>query len=437
MFKLAIVGRPNVGKSALFNRICNKRMAIVDQEEGITRDRLYSEAEIFGVPFKVIDTGGLDSASSDPFKEAISVQTEIAIAEADALIMVVDAQVGLTQPDQALAQMLHQKGKPIVLAINKIDEPSHDMLTHGFYPLGISKMIGISALHNYQIAELLQAAIDFIPQTATSADSQENPIKVSIIGRPNVGKSTLVNALLEKERCVVSELAGTTRDSVENVFSVNQQDYLLIDTAGIRRKKSERAPVEKFAAIRTEKTIERSDICILLLDATQGITEQEKRIAKQIEKAGKGCVIVMNKWDLVSGCPVEPCLRAIREQNPFLKHCPVLFISAKTGRNLKKIFSEIDRVYAASKTKISTPQLNTFIQKSMQLNHPPMLGGKRLRIYYMTQLASQPPHFILFVNKTTLMSESYKKYLINQFRDHYHFPGTPLKFSLRSKEPKK
>lgn len=432
MFKMAIVGRPNVGKSALFNRICKKRIAIVDAAEGVTRDRLYAEAEGFGFPFEVIDTGGVDPYGTDKFQEEIRRQAHIAIQEADTLVMVVDSEVGITQLDEMLARFLLKTEKPLVLAINKIDEPSQKLRIHAFHGLGIPKMVGVSATQGYQIAELLELAWEgFNPK---ETDEGCTGARVTIIGRPNVGKSTLVNSLLQEQRCIVSDLPGTTRDSVDIPFTFQGRPYTLVDTAGVRRKKSEKDVIEKFAAIRTERAIELSDVCVLMLDAQEGLTVQEKRIAKKIEEAGKGCVLILNKWDLVKGFRMEHLMRALQNHSPFLAHCPILFISAKEGRNLEKIFHEVDTVYTALQTRIATHQLNKFIERAMQLNHPPMMMGKRLRIYYLTQVSVQPPRFVLFVNKPQLMHDSYKKYLINGFRKTFPFAGTPLEFYLRGKE---
>lgn len=432
MYKLAIVGRPNVGKSALFNRICNKRIAIVDEAEGITRDRLYAKADSFGFQFEVIDTGGMDRLSEDQFRDEIIRQAEIAISEADTLVLVVDGSVGMTVQDQEIARLLLKMGKPLTLAVNKIDDYSHLDRVHEFHGLGISKMVGVSAVQGFRITELLDEAWEGFsfpekPQTQTE------PVRISIVGRANVGKSTLVNALLKEDRCVVSPIPGTTRDSVDIPFTFRDKPYILIDTAGIRRKKAELEVVEKFAAMRTERAIERSNICVLVLDVQEGMTAQDKKIVNQIEAAGKGCVVLLNKWDLVKGFRMEHCLQSIHKECPFLVHCPMLFISAETGRNLDKIFPTVESVCLSMQTRISTHQLNKFLEKAMQLNHPTMLGGKRLRIYYMTQVSVQPPMFILFVNYPDLMSENYKRYLINQFRDKYSFVGAPLQFHLRGK----
>lgn len=434
--KLAIVGRPNVGKSALFNRICKKRIAIVDEAEGITRDRIYGTAELFGFPFTVIDTGGIDIQSKAPFNSEIKRQAEIAIEEADSLILVVDCQVGLTELDHQIARILLRAGKPVCLAVNKVDDRLHEDLLHQFHPLGIKEMVTVSAAQNYQIAELLETAWKGHPKEIFEVE-EEHKTKIAIIGRPNVGKSTLVNALLEDNRCIVSPIAGTTRDSIDVDLEWEGKQYTLIDTAGIRRKHSEHEVVDKFASMRTQLAIERSDVCILVLDSTQGLTTQEKHIAGLIEEAGKGCVMLFNKWDLVHGFRMEHCLKGIQESAPFLSHCPTLFGSALTKRNLEKIIALVDEVYDASKMKISTPQLNRFIEQALQRNHPPMLQGKRLRIYYMVQIGSQPPEFLLFVNHATLMMDTYKKYLLNQFRDTFGFSGNPIILRLKNKPQRK
>lgn len=432
---LAIVGRPNVGKSALFNRICQKRIAIVDEMEGVTRDRLYATTEFFGFAFRVIDTGGIDSSSTDTFQKKIRLQAEIAIQEADVIILVVDATIGVTTSDQQLAKLLLKTGKPLCLAVNKIDDPSQESLLHAFYSLGISKMVPISALQGFQIAELVETAWRGIKVTKRKPASGAQGIKISVVGRPNVGKSTLINALLNEERCVSSPVAGTTRDSIDIPLMLNGKNYILIDTAGIRRKKSEKEAVDKFASLRTERAIERSDLCLLVVDVQEGVTAQEKRIINQIEEAGKGCIVVLNKWDLVEGFRMEHCLKALHDESPFLAHCPTVIISATSGRNLEKLFPLIERVAEAHSMRISTHQLNKFLERAMQLNHPTMLKGKRLRIYYMTQVETQPPLFVLFVNVPALMTDGYKRYLMNQFRLQFPFPGIPLTFELRGKEP--
>lgn len=431
--KLAIVGRPNVGKSALFNRICKKKIAIVDEAEGITRDRIYSDAELFGLPFEVIDTGGIDARSKAMFNEKIKQQAEIAIEEADTLIMVVDSRVGITELDKEVAQVLHRTKKPLCLAVNKIDNTSEEHLIYQFQSLGIKKMVPVSAAQNWHIAELLEVAFEDFDRN-NLAEKSEKAINITIVGRANVGKSTLVNYLLGEERVIVSPIPGTTRDSIDVSFTHGEETYTLVDTAGIRRKGAEHEVVDKFAAIRTERAIERSDICLLMVDAQSGITREEKKIANMIEEQGKGCILLFNKWDLVKGFRMEHCLQGIEEEVPFLKHCPKIFMSALTGRNVDKIFDIVKEVHLESLKRITTGQLNKFVADAMQRNHPPMLQGKRLRVYYMAQVGVQPPKFILFVNFPNLMTEAYKKYLYNQFRDIYHFTGVPLEIHLKGKK---
>jgi len=430
--KLAIVGRPNVGKSAIFNRICKQKIAIVDEAEGITRDRLYANADLFGMPFQVIDTGGIDQHSRIPFNEEIKRQAEIAIEEADTIVQVVDGIIGITELDKEVARTLLKTKKPVCLAVNKIDNLSQVQLMHQFHSLGISSIIPVSAAQGWQMAELLEAAFEKVPRQIET-DPEVESIKIAIVGRPNVGKSSLVNFLLDEERCIVSPIPGTTRDSIDNSFIYEDQHYTLIDTAGIRRKGAEHEVVDKFAAIRTERAIERADLCLLLLDVQEGMTAQDKKIANRIEEAGKGCIILLNKWDLIKGYRMEHCLQGIEEEVPFLKHCPKLFISAKMGRNIDKIFPLVEEVYENGKKRITTHQLNKFISAALQKNHPPMIMGRRLRIYYMAQVDIQPPKFILFVNHPHLMLESYKKYIYNQFRQVYGFTGVPLTLHLKGK----
>ncbi len=433
LLKVAIVGRPNVGKSALFNRICKKNIAIVDEAEGITRDRIYADADFFSLPFQLIDTGGIDARSKAQFNEHIKRQAEIAIEEADSLIMVVDVHTGPTQLDKEIADILHRTKKPVCLAVNKIDNISQAHMMYDFQNLGISKMIPVSAAQGWHIAELLEAAFERLDRKQV-AETESNEIQLAIVGRPNVGKSSLVNYLLDTERCIVSPIPGTTRDSIDIPFEHNGVAYNLIDTAGIRRKHAEHEVVDKFAAIRTQRAIERADICLLMLDAQQGITREEKKIANMIEESGKGCILLFNKWDLVKGFRMEHCMQGIEEEVPFLKHCPKLFMSALTGRNVDQIFALAQQVQEDSQKRITTHQLNKFIGLCLQKNHPPMLQGKRLRIYYMAQVGIKPPTFVVFVNYPNLMVESYKKYIYNQFREAYGFAGLPIQIYLRGKK---
>lgn len=435
--KIALVGRPNVGKSALFNRIAGRRISIVDDQEGVTRDRLYAEADSFGKPFLLIDTGGIDTEGNIPFAELIEAQAEAAVQEAGAVILVVDGQVGLTAFDEAVAKRLRRSGRPLFLAINKMDSGD---ASHAFHALGIEQQFSVSAMQGHQIAELIEAAF----AAASSEDSPQEispqdpnaPLRVAIVGRANVGKSTLLNRLLSEERSIVSPIPGTTRDALDTPFSHAGQDYLFIDTAGVRRKKAEKDVVDKFAAIRTDEAIERADVCLLVLDSFEGFTIQERRIASEIEARGKSCILLFNKWDLVTHLRMEHALRSIREEVPFLAHCPVLFLSAKQGRGVEKIFPLLQEVYRSRFERVTTGALNHFIERCLQKYHPPLITGKRLRIYYLAQVEVGPPRFVLFVNRPDLLTESYRKYLINQLRKSFPFAGTPLFFELRGKSKK-
>ena len=430
--KLAIVGRPNVGKSALFNCICKKRISIVDEAEGVTRDRLYAKAELFGKPFEVIDTGGINPHSAVPFQEEIRRQATIAIEEADAIALVVDFTAGVTPLDEMVARLLLKTGKSVVLAVNKVDDLSRLEAIYPFYALGIGQIVAVSAVHNFHIAELLEAALSKV-ELPDEECAEDSSIKVAIVGRTNVGKSTIVNYLLSEERCVVSPIAGTTRDSIDVPLTVEGRAFTLIDTAGIRRKKSEGEVVDKFAAVRTERAIDRADVCVLVLDAEQGMTVQEKRIAHRIEAQGKGCVVLFNKWDLIKGYRMEHCQKSFETDVSFLTHCPLLFASGKTGRNLNELFPLVQEVHTQQTRRITTGQLNRFLEKAMQKCHPPMIDGKRLKIFYMAQINISPPRFVLFVNKPELMSDTYKKYLLNQFREGYQFTGAPIEFMLKGR----
>lgn len=434
--RIALVGRPNVGKSALFNAICKKRIAIVDEAEGVTRDRLYAKTDLFGTPFELIDTGGIDAKSKAIYQKEILEQAEIAIEEADSIILVVDATVGLTELDREVAKRLHRSNKPLCLAVNKVDHAERQIKTFDFLPLGIQKMIAVSAQHGFQIAELIECALSAVSKEALEVDEKKVPC-IAIVGRTNAGKSTLLNALGKNNRSIVSPIAATTRDSIDSLVMHDHKEYLLIDTAGIRKKKKEADVVEKFAHIRTEQAIERSDICLLVIDAMQGMTSEEKKIATLIEKAEKSCILLINKWDLAKGYRMEHTLKGLEAEISFMQHCPKIIISAKTGRNIDTIFSAIDEQLIAHSSRISTGQLNKFLIKALQSYHPPVLGGKRLRIYYMTQTSQSPPHFVLFVNNPNLLDPGYKRYLINCLRQAFGFQGVPLRFTLRKKESQK
>ncbi|MCH9614308.1 MAG: GTPase Der [Chlamydiia bacterium] len=419
--KIAIVGRPNVGKSALFNRICKKRISIVDEAEGITRDRIIAKADIFGTPFEIIDTAGIGHEWED-----VKEQIEIAIEEADRLVMVVDSRIGLTEEDMDVAKIVRRSGKEVFLAVNKVDNRHSTDAIHEFHRLGFKKIYAVSALQGFNIAELF---IDVLDGLESQIDPRDEKVRVTFIGRANVGKSTLVNQLAKEKRCVVRDVPGTTRDKVD----IHIGSYTFTDTAGIRRKSAEKEVVDKFAVVRTLEALKDSDVAVLLLDAREGMTRQEKRIMETIEAAGKGLIIFFNKWDLIKEFRMEHCLKQIRDEVPFLNFCPVIFGSAKTGRNMEQLVHHVDLVKEAMGQRVPTGALNSAIEKIMQKYHPPMIRGKRLRLYYTTQVKAHPPIFVSFANYPDLMTGSYKRYLTNELRKVFPFTGVPLVHQIRQK----
>lgn len=429
--KIALVGRPNVGKSALFNRLCGKRRAIVDEQEGITRDRIYGQLKYLQWNATVIDTGGIDPQSKGDFRQEILMQTELAIEEADVLIMVVDVQTGLTELDRRVAGQLLRRGKAVFLAVNKIDHVELEAQGAPFYALGIKATHFVSANHGYQVAELLDDVLSKLPKVSPLPDAKRIP--VAFLGKPNVGKSTLVNALLGDDRCIVSATAGTTRDALDCEFSFQERDYTLIDTAGIRRKHKEKELVEKFAAMRAASALERSQIALLMLDAEQGFSTQEKRLARQIDAKGKGCVLFFNKWDRVKGISMQSSARAARQQVPYLAHCPMIFGSALSGRNVETALTAIATTFDKLHQRIGTGTLNRFFEETVARQSPPAIEGRRLRIYYAAQVQTLPPTFILFVNQPKLLLAPYKRYLVQQIRSAFGFEGVPLLLYTRGK----
>jgi len=429
--KIALVGRPNVGKSALFNRICKKRLAIVDEEEGITRDRLYANSHFFGKDFSIIDSGGIAPGVKRDFDQEIKEQTQKAINEADVLIMVVDGQCGLQSLDKKVAKLLLQTKKKIILAVNKIDDAELEHLISPFYSLGIDNVIGISAEHGYQIEALLETALKEFREEAVVFPKIF--AKIAVVGKPNVGKSTLLNFLLKEKRVAVSNIAGTTLDAVDVNMQVNDKEYLFIDTAGIKRKAKEHFTKDKFAHMRTIEAIKRADLCLLLIDSQRGITVEDKKIIQDIEDCKKAAILLFNKWDLIKGYRMEHCFKAAKKDAKFF---PLYFVSAKSGRNLENIFKIIDEVLEEYKKDISTSSLNKFLEETMSRYHPPMIQGKRLRIYYATQVKTSPPIFKLFTNYPTLMQDSYRQYLLNEFRKKFGFHGVPIIFDVCKKTKK-
>lgn len=429
--KLALVGRPNVGKSALFNRICKKKISIVEDISGVTRDRIYATAEHLGHRFEVIDTGGITFDEEIDFHDEVKVQAHIAIEEADVIVMVVDVQSTPSHVDEEIAKILLKTKKPVILAVNKVDGREIEPQIYSYQKLGITEIIGISALHGYQVMELMERAF---AQVKNPSEIEEDPKpKIAVIGKPNAGKSTFLNYLMREKRLIESPVAGTTRDAVDVSISVNNTSYLFIDTAGIKRKNKQEDVIEKFATLRTEKAIERSDICLFILDVRKALSHEEKKWLKLIQKLGKGLILLFNKWDLISDTRMEHYTQAIDRENPGLKPYPKLYVSAKTGRNVEKIFDWIHQILEKSSQKITTGQLNKWVQLAMQYRPPAMILGKRLRIYYATQLKAPPLRFIFFINRPDLMQNTYRKYLMRQFRKHFNVEGVPVYFELRSK----
>ncbi len=433
--KIAIVGRPNVGKSALFNRLLKKRVAIVDEMEGVTRDRLYATGEFQNKLFILVDTAGIQLNDYNPMNQEVLEQSRLAIAEASFCIFVVDGRIGPTQMDEEIAKLLLKSNKPVCLAVNKVDDEHLEHLMHQFYALGIRDMIAVSASHGRNLYELLEIVFKKISIEEAFEEKRSNPV-LSIVGRTNVGKSTLINNLAQEKRCVVSPEQATTRDAIEIELSYQGKEYTLIDTAGIRRKQKELNVVEKYASIRTFEAIERSDICIFVIDALEGMTSQEKKLLSTIYEQGKSCLILVNKWDLTHDVRMEHAKQALIRECPFVEIFPIMFISALTGRNVLKIYEHLDQIYANRTRRLETGQLNRFVEKALHQAPPPMVKGKRLRIYYMTQVKSSPPSFVCFVNKQNLLTPTYKRYLMNQMRDTFEFSGSPLQFFMKSKQVK-
>lgn len=433
---VAIVGRPNVGKSTLFNVIANKRISIVDDTPGVTRDRLYTTAEWSGVEFMMIDTGGIELQSQDKFIKAIREQAAIAIDEADVVLFITDARSGMTAEDEDVAKILRSAKKPIVLAVNKADSPKQDMEVFEFYGLGLGDPIGISAANMLNLGDLLDEVVNHIKNIPSFGDEEDDDqIKVAIIGRPNVGKSSIVNALVGQERSIVSDIAGTTRDAIDVAFCKDDANYLLIDTAGMRRKSKVDEPVEKYSVIRSLRAVDRADVVLFVLDAIEGITEQDKRIAGYAHEAGKGTIVIVNKWDLYEkdNASTLRFTELIREEFIFLQYAPVIFTSALTKQRIHRLPELISFVAEQCSMRVSTSILNQVITDATSINPPPSDKGRRLKIMYTTQVKIKPPTFVFFVNEPEIMHFSYQRYLENKLRESFGFEGTPIHMIVRGR----
>lgn len=425
---VAIVGRPNVGKSTLFNRIAGERISIVEDTPGVTRDRIYADAEWLDHHFTLIDTGGLEPDSDDMMLKHMYSQAEIAISSADVILFVVDVRTGMTDMDMQVANILRKADKPVVLAVNKVDDlAKYGMQVYEFYSLGLGDPFGVSGGQMIGLGDLLDEVVKHFP--ADKDDSAEDDsIKVAIIGKPNVGKSSLVNRILGENRVIVSDVAGTTRDAIDSEYELNGQKYVFIDTAGMRRKAKIKESIEKYSIIRAVAAVERADVCILMINAVEGITEQDTKVAGIAHEAGKAVIIAVNKWDLIEkdNHTMNKFLKDIDTEFKYLSYAPRIFISAATGQRVTKLFELITMVSENNSRRIATGMLNDVLIEAMAMNQPPAEKGKQLRIYYMTQVSVKPPTFVLFVNDTELLHFSYKRYLENQLRDAFGFVGTPI-----------
>ncbi len=433
---VAVIGRPNVGKSTFFNRIVGKRISIVEDTPGVTRDRIYAEAEWNGIHFSLIDTGGIEPDSKDVILSQMREQAQIAMDMADVILFIVDGKEGITSADEEVANMLRRKGREIVLLVNKIDNPRKIPDTfYDFYSLGVGEPIPVSAANMLNLGDVLDKIVSSFPE---GAGEEDESTKVAVIGKPNVGKSSLINRLLAEKRVIVSDIAGTTRDSIDTPFTWEGEDYTLIDTAGIRRQNKINENIEKYSVIRAVAAIERSDVCLLVIDATEGITEQDKRIAGVAHEAGKGIIIVVNKWDLLKKetNTMKEYRETIEAELPFLSYAPTLFISVLTGQRVQEVMKTVKTVAENRSMRVPTGQLNSLISDAVMMKQPPSDKGKRLKIYYVTQVGIRPPLFSFQINKRELMHFSYARYLENKIREAFNFDGTSVKFVFREKGEK-
>ena len=435
---VAIVGRPNVGKSMLFNKLTGKRLSSVEDTPGVTRDRLYAQAEWRGRTFDLVDTGGIEPGTDDQILSFMREQAEIAIAAATVIVFVCDIRTGMTAADQEVAGMLQRSRKPVVLAVNKMDSTGHtDPDMYEFYNLGLGDPMPVSAVHGHGTGDLLDACFAFFPPE-DQEEEEDDVVKVAIIGKPNVGKSSLVNRILGQERVIVSDVAGTTRDAVDSYLEKDGQKYLIIDTAGMRKKSKVDDRVEKFSVLRATMAIERSDVCVIMIDAQEGVTEQDTKVAGLAHEAGKACVIVVNKWDAIEkdGKTMQRMEEDVRRDLSYMTYAPVLFISALTGQRVDRLFGLIDNVVNQAAMRIPTGVLNQVLNDAQARVQPPTDKGKRLKIYYMTQIGVKPPHFVIFCNDAKLFHFSYQRYLENQIRATFGLTGTPVRITIRQKGDK-
>lgn len=432
---VAIVGRPNVGKSHLFNRLAGRRLSIVEDTPGVTRDRLYAPCEWAGRSFDIVDTGGIEPNTSNEILLFMREQTMLAIDAADVIVLVTEIGTGITAADQDVAGMLQRSGKPVVLAVNKMDATGpNDPAFYEFYNLGLGDPIAVSALHGHGTGDLLDACVAHFPPPEEEQE-EDDRIRVAVIGKPNVGKSSLINRLLGENRVIVADMPGTTRDAVDTPLENQYGSYLFIDTAGIRRKSKVNDRMERFSVMRAQLAIERSDVCLIMLDAREGVTEQDTKIAGLAHEAGKASIIVVNKWDLLEKetNTMERMRQAVKRDLSFMDYAPVLFISCLTGQRTERIFEMINAVNQQASTRISTGTLNNILADAQARQQPPTDKGRRLKVYYMTQTGVKPPHFVIFCNSRELFHFSYQRYIENRIRAAFGLEGTPVKLTIRQK----
>jgi len=433
---VAIVGRPNVGKSTLFNRLIGSRKSIVRDTPGVTRDRIHGSAEFAGWRATVIDTGGLDPGSGEPLAAQVRKQVLAAIAEADALVFVIDGREGLTPLDEEVARLLRRVAKPVLVAVNKVDARGQEAVAAEAYRLGMDPVLLVSAEHGRGVAELIEALAMRVPAPASGAAEEAGPLRIAVVGRPNVGKSSLVNAIAGQDRVVVHAEPGTTRDAVDTLVTVEGRPYVLVDTAGMRRKGRTEGALDKLSAVMARRSLERADLALVVLDAGEGVTTQDARIAGYAEQAGRAVVLVVNKWDLVGAADRAPELvRALRERLPFLGHAPIVFTSARAGTGIRDLFETIDRVAIDYAKEISTGELNRALTAAVERRPPAGVHGKTLKIYYATQTGTRPPTFLLFVNDPAALHFSYERYLLSALRERFGFAGCAVRLRLRRRRP--
>ena len=432
---IAIVGRPNVGKSMLFNKLIGKRMSIVEDVPGVTRDRIYGEAEWAGRKFVLVDTGGIEPSTDNMILAFMRDQAQIAIDNADVIVFVTDIKTGMTASDQEVAGMLQRSRKPIVLAVNKMDATGHmNPDFYEFYNLGLGDPVAVSAVHGHGTGDLLDECFQYFPDE-TEDDEDDEVIQVAIIGKPNVGKSSLTNRILGEERVIVSNMAGTTRDAIDSYFENEHGKYNFIDTAGMRKKSKVDDNIEKYSVLRATMAIDRSDVCLIMIDANEGVTEQDTKVAGLAHEAGKASIIVVNKWDAIEkdDKTMDRMREEIRRDLSFMPYAPILFISALTGQRVPRLFELINYVNDQSAMRITTGMLNNVLTDAQTRVQPPSDKGKRLKIYYMTQVGVKPPHFVVFCNEKKLFHFSYRRYLENQIRSVFGLEGTPVIMTVRQK----